>query len=254
MGQWRLELIAIKTFTRCCPAGAKVSVYQNEKNGELDFVESIIVLNNDELFKHSGIGAAIVVMPLVTELKRNTLAFERAVEYTCPGLKYLSCDARLSKVDSLVALYPSPDDVVPAKNVEGKKLDAEEDFILAALVLEQGLKKGYRPSIGGKSRVVYQLCEITSTWPSEIRLVKTETLETGWVKVLYIGNLASTATVAASSFEMKIKDPRELIDLIDPEKYKEFLEQWFRSSTTGSITGKVQVLEDNVVTDVGCIV
>ncbi|RHZ44334.1 hypothetical protein Glove_739g2 [Diversispora epigaea] len=63
----------------------------------------------------------------------------------------------LSKVDSLVASYPSPDDVAPAKNVEGKKSDgvfigacttAEEDLILAALVLEQGLKKGYRPSIG----------------------------------------------------------------------------------------------------------
>src|SRR5437763_16278704 len=57
----------------------------------------------------------------------------------------------LSKIEPLVALYPSPDNVVKAKQIEGKKLDgvfigacttAEEDLILAAMVLEQGLKKG----------------------------------------------------------------------------------------------------------------
>jgi homoaconitase/3-isopropylmalate dehydratase large subunit len=162
-----------------------------------------------------GIGGKDTILYVLGELKRNTVAFERAVEYTGPGLKYLSCDARfaisnmatefggiagvcegdeitaafiakrknpahknsalyfradpdaqyaeshtidLSKVDSLVALYPSPDDVVSVKKVAGKKLDgvfigacttAEEDLILAALVLEQGLKKGLRPSING---------------------------------------------------------------------------------------------------------
>ncbi|RHZ66136.1 hypothetical protein Glove_309g110 [Diversispora epigaea] len=149
----------------------------------------------------------------------------------------------LSKVDSLIASYPSPDDVVPAKIVEGKKLDgvfigAEEDLILAALVLEQGLKKDI---------------DLPSVVKDVLRQGKG-----------VIGNLASTATVAVSSFEMKIKDPRELLDLIDPEKYKEFLEQWFDQadpnnpsslgsylpppppSFTGSITGKVQVFEDNV--------
>lgn len=79
---------------------------------------------------------------------------------------------------------------------------------------------------------------------------------------------------------MKIKDPRELLDRVDPEKYKEFLEQWLDqgssfvisepnpiyadpnnpsslsldlppppASYTGSISGKVQVFEDNVDTD-----
>ncbi|RHZ59132.1 hypothetical protein Glove_365g226 [Diversispora epigaea] len=319
MGQWRLELIAIETFTRCCPLGAKVSVYQ-------------VIL-----------GAADVVMPLVTggtwfkvpetveirfkrynlhvlgELKRNTVAYERAY---WPGLKYLSCDAHLaisnmatefgdiaavfegdpgavyaethiidlSKVDSLIASYPSPDDVVPAKIVEGKKLDgvfigAEEDLILAALVLEQGLKKGYRPSIGGKRRVtpgslpiiaklrriglvrfyeqagfaIGTLTELREIWLSSQNQNFRNRMGKG-----VIGNLASTATVAVSSFEMKIKDPRELLDLIDPEKYKEFLEQTKPTladpnnpsslgsylpppppSFTGSITGKVQVFEDN---------
>ncbi|CAG8577318.1 8652_t:CDS:2 [Diversispora eburnea] len=326
-----------------------------------------------------GIGGKDTILYVLGELKRNTVAFERAVEYTGPGLKYLSCDARfaisnmatefggiagvfegdeitaafiakrknpvhknsalyfradpdavyaethiidLSKVDSLVALYPSPDDVVPAKSVEGKKLDgvfigacttAEEDLILAALVLEQGLKKGYRPSIGGKRRVTpgslpiiaklrrlglvkfYEQAgfEIGAPGCSYCIAVAADKAGEGeiWLSSQNrnfrnrmgkgaIGNLASAATVAASSFEMKVKDPRELLDLIDPEKYKEYLEQWLDQgssfvisepnpiladpnnpsslgsdlpppppSFTGSITGKVQVFEDNVDTD-----
>ena len=35
-----------------------------------------------------------------------------------------------------------------------------------------------------------------------------------------IGNLASAATVAASSFGMSIKDPQELIDRIDPVRWE----------------------------------
>ncbi|RHZ71610.1 hypothetical protein Glove_256g31 [Diversispora epigaea] len=270
-----------------------------------------------------GLGAADVVIPLVTDEiwfkvyetveirfvgKNFVSVLEEKIQFYmyleslnetliyCPGLKYLSCDARFTisnmatefggiagvfEVDSLVALYPSPDNVVPAKTVEGKNwMVSEEDLILAALVLE-GLKKEYRSSIGGKRRVT------PGSLPIIAILVKTETLETGWYVFGKgaIGNLASTATVAASSFEMKIKDPRELIDLIDPEKHKEFFEQWLDQgasfviskpnpaladpnnpsslgsdlpppppSFTGSITGKVQVFEDNVVTEGGCIV
>ncbi|RHZ76683.1 hypothetical protein Glove_194g145 [Diversispora epigaea] len=224
---------------------------------------------------HFSIGGKDTMLHVLEELKRNTVAFERAVEYTGPGLKYLLCDARFAisnmttefgdiadvfEVDSLVALYPSADDIFPAKNVEGKKLDgvfigicttAEEDLILADLVLEQGLKKGYRPSIGGKR------CVTPGSLPVIVKLHRLglvkfyeqagfEIRTPGCSYEGAIGNLESTATVAASSIEMKIKDPKELIDLIDPEKYKEFLEQWFRSSTTGSITAKVQVFEDNV--------
>lgn len=62
-----------------------------------------------------------------------------------------------------MARYPNPDDVVPVIDHEGMPLDgcfigacttAEEDLILAALVLEQGLKKGMKPVSQGKRKVV----------------------------------------------------------------------------------------------------
>jgi homoaconitase/3-isopropylmalate dehydratase large subunit len=65
-------------------------------------------------------------------------------------------------VESFVARYPSPDDVVPVADVAGTKLDgcfigacttAEEDLILAALVLRAGLKKGLKPVSHGKRKV-----------------------------------------------------------------------------------------------------
>ncbi|RHZ87901.1 hypothetical protein Glove_29g73 [Diversispora epigaea] len=171
------------------------------------------------------------------------------------------------------------DDVVPAKNVEGKIgwyacTTAEEDLILADLVLEQCLKKGYRSSIGCKRRVTPGSLPIIAilNWNTQMFLlycVAADKANEG-----AIGNLASTATVAASSFEMKIKDPRELIDLIDPEKYKEFLEQWldqgalfviskpnltladpnYSSSLSSDLPLPPPSFEDNVVTDGGCIV
>ena len=69
----------------------------------------------------------------------------------------------LSKVESFVARYPSPDDVVAVIEVAGNKLDgcfigacttAREDLILAALVLEAGLKQGLKPSSHGTRKVV----------------------------------------------------------------------------------------------------
>ena len=155
-----------------------------------------------------GIGGKDTILYVLGQLKRNTVAAGRAVEYCGEGLKHLSSDARfaisnmttefggiagvfvpdevtaaylerrkqakhrdgaiyfrpdkgaqyaekfiidLAKVDSLVALYPSPDNVVAVGNVVGKDLDgcfigacttAEEDLILGALVLRQGLKSG----------------------------------------------------------------------------------------------------------------
>lgn len=178
-----------------------------------------------------GIGGKDVILYVLGLLKRNTVAFERAVEWTGPGLKHLSCDARfaianmttefggiagvfeadeitaayiakrkeakyqsggiyfradpdaeyveshviqLSDVDSMVALYPSPDNVVHVNEVKvfsassyqaqvaGMALDGcfigacttgEEDLILGALVLEQGLKRGWVPSLKGKRKV-----------------------------------------------------------------------------------------------------
>lgn len=69
----------------------------------------------------------------------------------------------LSKVGSFLARYPSPDDVIPVSEFEGVQLDgcfigacttAEEDLILGALVLEQGLKSGLKPVKKGKRKVV----------------------------------------------------------------------------------------------------
>lgn len=69
----------------------------------------------------------------------------------------------LSKVEPSIARYPSPDDVVPIAELEGTHLDGcfigactttEEDLISAALVLEQGLKKGFRPVKSGTRKVV----------------------------------------------------------------------------------------------------
>lgn len=71
----------------------------------------------------------------------------------------------LSKVKSVVALYPSPVDVVPVSRskIAGKHLDgcfigacttAEEDLIIGVMVLEIGMKNGIVPVKGGKRRVV----------------------------------------------------------------------------------------------------
>lgn len=69
----------------------------------------------------------------------------------------------LGNVRSFLAKYPCPDDVVPVIDHEGMKLDgcfigacttAEEDLILGALVLEQGLKQGLKPIEKGKRKVV----------------------------------------------------------------------------------------------------
>ncbi|KAG9288726.1 hypothetical protein G9A89_004345 [Geosiphon pyriformis] len=326
-----------------------------------------------------GIGGKDAILYVLGELKRNTVAFERAVEYTGPGLKYLSCDARfaisnmstefggiagvfegdettaayigkrknpahknsalyfradpdaqyaethiidLANVESLVALYPSPDNVVSVKEVDGMKLDgvfigacttAEEDLILGALVLEQGLKKGLRPSINGKRKctpgslpIIAKLrrfgllkfyeqagFEIGAPGCSYCIAVAADRAGEGeiWLSSQNrnfrnrmgkgaIGNLASAATVAASSFEMQVRDPRELLDAIDRTQYEGYLEQWLEKgepitisepnpilfdvnatqsgdlslaapppSFSETIIGKVQRFEDNVDTD-----
>lgn len=43
-----------------------------------------------------GIGGKDVILYILQQLKRNTIAADRVVEYTGPGLKYLSCDARFA--------------------------------------------------------------------------------------------------------------------------------------------------------------
>lgn len=68
----------------------------------------------------------------------------------------------LSQVEPFVARYPNPDDVVPVGTVSGTKLDgcfigacttAEEDLILAGLLLRAGLESGMKPVPRGKRKV-----------------------------------------------------------------------------------------------------
>lgn len=182
-----------------------------------------------------GIGGKDTILYIMKELKRNTVAADRVVEFTGPGVEHLSCDARfaianmttvsrpfncmmcsdsqkefggitgifvpdqvtydfinrrklsrhkknaayfrpdedaeyastyvidLAQVESFVALYPNPDDVVPVSKIEGTHLDgcfigacttAEEDLIIGAMVLEIGFGKGLVPIKEGKRRVV----------------------------------------------------------------------------------------------------
>ena len=267
-----------------------------------------------------GIGGKDVILYVLGELKRNTVAFERAVEYTGPGLKYLSCDARfaianmttefggiagvfeadeitaayiaerkdhkndakyfradsdaryvasyeidLSKVDSLVAIYPSPDNVLPVTEVTGKQLDGcfigacttgEEDLVLAALVLEEGLKMGKIPVVSGKRKVTpgsvsivaklrkYGLIDVYERAGFEVGApgcsyclgIAADRAGEGevWLSSQNrnfknrmgkgsIANLASAACVAASSFEMKVVDPKELLERVDPGRFRAIL-------------------------------
>lgn len=43
-----------------------------------------------------GISGKDVILYVLRELKRNTVASDRVVEYTGPGVQYLSCDARFA--------------------------------------------------------------------------------------------------------------------------------------------------------------
>lgn len=43
-----------------------------------------------------GISGKDVILYVLQQLKRNTVAADRVVEYTGPGLKHLSCDARFA--------------------------------------------------------------------------------------------------------------------------------------------------------------
>lgn len=68
----------------------------------------------------------------------------------------------LSQVKPFIAKYPNPDDVVAVTDFEGTELDgvfigacttAEEDILLGALVLEQGMKMGMKPVAKGRRKV-----------------------------------------------------------------------------------------------------
>ncbi|KAJ2366637.1 hypothetical protein H4S02_010435, partial [Coemansia sp. RSA 2611] len=289
-----------------------------------------------------GIGGKDIILDVLRQLKRNTVAFERAVEYTGPGLKYMSCDARfacanmatefggiagvfeadettaayiakrkspeykkhslyfradadaqyaeshvidLAQVDSLVALHPSPDNVVHVDEVQmdldgcfiGACTTAEEDLILAALVLEAGLSQGLVPAPGGNRRVtpgsvpilaklrrlglvdVYQRAgfKIGAPGCSYCLGIAADVAGDGevWLSSQNrnfknrmgpgsIANLASAATVAASSFNMKVTNPRELLDRIDHARYRKMLDIWMDKAGEISVSEPNPKLED----------
>ena len=56
-----------------------------------------------------------------------------------------------------------------------------------------------------------------------------------------IGNLASAATVAASSFEMKLKDPHEFLETIDLERWHTL--RGFSVSATDSTQDHISYME-----------
>jgi homoaconitase/3-isopropylmalate dehydratase large subunit len=69
----------------------------------------------------------------------------------------------LRNVRSFLAKYPEPDNFVSVQDCEGTKLDgcfigacttAEEDLILGALVLAQGLRERRRPEEGGIRKII----------------------------------------------------------------------------------------------------
>lgn len=69
----------------------------------------------------------------------------------------------LQNVRSFLARHPNPDNVIPVRRFEGVELDGcfigactttEEDLILGALVLMQGLRQGQKPIKDGKRKVV----------------------------------------------------------------------------------------------------
>ena len=79
------------------------------------------------------------------------------------GARYAATyEIDLAKIESFIALYPSPDNVVPVIERTGMRFDGcfigactttEEDLILGALVLRVGLRDNL-PLVPGKRKVV----------------------------------------------------------------------------------------------------
>ncbi|KAL3485306.1 aconitase iron-sulfur domain-containing protein [Aspergillus germanicus] len=175
-------------------------------------------------------------------------------------------EINLDEVESLVALYPSPDNVVPITETLGISLDGcfigactttEEDLVLAALVLEAGLNQGLQLAPGkrmvvpGSLPIVSNLRELGlldiftdagyeqpavscslclgmgadragngETWLSSQNRNFKNRMGHGST-----GHICSAAVVAASSFDMRVTDPRPLLSQISPERYQRLLEQ-----------------------------
>ena len=114
-----------------------------------------------------GIGACAVADEITKAYMdaRKDPRHKRNSIYYAPDFdaKYVaSFDIDLAQIETFVALFPSPDNVKPITDVEPFRLDGvfigactttEEELILAALVLEEGLKQGLKPVTHGLRRV-----------------------------------------------------------------------------------------------------
>ncbi|OAA61663.1 Aconitase/3-isopropylmalate dehydratase large subunit, alpha/beta/alpha [Niveomyces insectorum RCEF 264] len=288
-----------------------------------------------------GVGGKDVILGVLGQLRRNTAAAERLVEFTGEGLRYLSCDARfaicnmvtelggigalvvpdavtaeyvarrppgrrrnqpdavyfrpdahaqyaaevtidLATLDHFVALYPSPDNVVPVARATlpplqgtfvGACTTTEEDLILGGLVLREGLKAGMRPAAPGLRRVtpgslgivnklrrigllqVYEEAGFVVGAPGCSYCVGMGIDKAGKGEVWLssqnrnyrdrmgpgsIANLASAATVAASSFTMTLQNPQPLLDRIDFAEYDALREYTVAASRTDPVFAEPQ--------------
>lgn len=98
--------------------------------------------------------------------KRRLVRYKNSKAYFKPDddAEYAEIQAiDLQNVRSFLAIHPNPDDVVPVTTFEGLKLDGcfigactttEEDLVLGALVLMQGLRQGQKSIKYGKRKVV----------------------------------------------------------------------------------------------------
>ena len=168
-------------------------------------------------------------------------------------------------MESFIARYPSPDDVVPVSELKGTALEgcfigacttAEEDLILAALTLEAGFKMGKTPVKTGKRKVVPGSLPIRNKLDrlGLTAVYRTAGFEVGVPGCSYcvglaadkasegetwlssqnrnfenrmgpgsVGHITSAATVAASSFDMRITNPLSLLNAIDPQRLADCL-------------------------------
>ncbi|KAL7997826.1 putative hydrolyase LeuD/HacB/DmdB, 2-methylisocitrate dehydratase AcnD, Fe/S-dependent [Plasmopara halstedii] len=275
-----------------------------------------------------GIGGKDVILYILGELKRNTVAFERAVYYGGTGLhtefggiagvfqadaitqrvlekreshydealffepddgcKYAAHHViNLADVKPILALYPSPDNCVSVEEKLGMKLDGcfigactttQEDLILGAMVLQQAMLEGKRPSKNGQRRVtpgsleiinrlkelglirIYEEAGFTVGVPScsfcvgigadvagegEVWLSSQNRNFRNRMGKGSIGHLSSAAVVASSSFDMEVVDPRPYLNKINKDDFNRYRD-WVDPNST---TLPIQTVKSYTVTD-----
>lgn len=167
----------------------------------------------------------------------------------------------LADMPPQVAKPFSPDNVFPVDEVIGQALDGcfigactttEEELVLAALVLEQGLARGRKAVAADKRLVVPGSREVTENLqqaglldiyrrcgfrigapgcsmclgiasdraqPGEVWLSSQNRNFPNRMGKDSLAWLSSAVTVAASAFDMKLADPRPLLEHVDRDKY-----------------------------------